>query len=188
MREIPLTQGRVALVDNADYEWLSQYKWTWVDADSRKGYATHYYRTGKRVSAISMHRLIMEPPDGLQVDHINGDGLDNRRENLRLCTQGQNLRNQVGRQNRVSEWKGVVLHKPSGKWMAQIGIDRRKIYLGYYETPELAALAYNEAALKYHGDFARLNTVAASALPRTEAEQMIRGVSCVAQEGPSPVR
>ena len=103
-----------------------------------------------------LHRIIMNAPDHLQVDHINGDPLDNRKENLRLCNGSENQRN-IGKQsNNTSGFKGVSWHKNHGKWYAQIMVDGKLKYLGSFDDPQIAYQAYCQAATKYHGDFAHL--------------------------------
>jgi len=157
VKTIPLTQGKFALVDEADFEWLSQ--WTW-HAHSR-GYAARNsgLREGKR-RKILMHREIVKPAEGLHTDHINGDRLDNRRVNLRVCTQAENNCNRLKRADNTSGFKGVYRHSDRNKprpWVAKIHGNRRYVHVGCYATPEEAARAYDEAALKLHGEFAQLN-------------------------------
>lgn len=105
-----------------------------------------------------MHRLILNAPDHVRVDHRNGDGLDNRRDNLRYATTSQNCGNQRVGRNNTSGYKGVT-PRPSGKWRARIMYQRQCQHLGEYETKEDAARAYNEAALRLFGPFARLNPI-----------------------------
>lgn len=154
MRELPLSKGLVALVDEADYAWASQWKWFAKGPEGRV-YAARCERGVDRLKrrTIRLHRELMQPPAELDVDHINGNGLDNRRENLRVCTTAENCRNRVG----LGGYKGVRLFRKSGKWGARIVVDYRHIHLGCFATPEEAARAYDDAALKLHGPFARLN-------------------------------
>jgi len=112
-----------------------------------------------------MHRLIMDPPRGYVVDHINGDGLDNRRANLRLATHAQNGRNRRKIKKGISKYKGVSWEESTGKWRALIHVDRKKISLGCYKDEVTAAKVYDKAAKKYHGEFARLN------FPRTKTRR-----------------
>lgn len=156
-REIPLTQGKVALVDEADYNFLMQWKWfAWKNTGGQ-------YYAGRRVriavgkqATVHMHRAILSAPDGMQVDHVNHETLDNRRENLRLATFSQNTKNRKRYKNNTSGIKGVSLYKPSQKWIAIISVDGKFKHLGYYVSKEAAAHAYAEAAHRFHGDFACL--------------------------------
>jgi hypothetical protein len=152
MKNIQLTQGKVAIVDDADFEWLSQWPWFFST-----GYAIR--REGKLFGRknIMMHRLIMNTPEGMDTDHINGDKLDNRRENLRVCTRSQNMQNTTRRSDNTSGYKGVDWDKENGKWRAEIKVDSRRINLGRYDSAEEAALAYDRAAREYHGEFANTN-------------------------------
>lgn len=151
MKEIILTQGKVALVDDEDFERLNKHKWY-----CRNGYAVRMtkFSLGKR-QAILMHREIISPPQGLVVDHINGDGLDNRKKNLRACTHAENIRNQKLNRLNTTGYKGVCVN--SKKWIARIKINGKLLYLGRYNTPEEAAQVYDEAARKYFGKFAKVN-------------------------------
>ena len=106
-----------------------------------------------------MHRVILKTPKGMDTDHRNGDGLDNRRCNLRICTKSQNSINRKMQSNNTSGYRGVYWHKRDKKWLAHIKIDGKKINFGYCSTKEQAAEAYNEAAKKHYGEFARLNII-----------------------------
>lgn len=157
MKEIILYRGEVALVDDEDYEYLSKMKW-----HSSKGYAISTQRdmtSGKQIK-IKMHRLIMNPSKGLLVDHINGNRLDNRRENLRIVTSHQNAFNlsKVSRET-TSQFKGVHFDKATGKWKGSIRFDGKLIHLGYFSDEKLCAIEYNHHAIKYFGEFAKLNDV-----------------------------
>lgn len=157
-KEIQLTQGKVALVDAANFGWLNQWKWfAWTDG--KGSWYAHRVPAGNRRSILRMHVVILCPTKGLLVDHINNNGLDNRRVNLRSCTHQQNLCNRDKNSTSEKKYKGVYKHKSSWRWRAQIGLNSVKIYLGMFDTPELAAEAYNVAALKYHGEFAKLNNI-----------------------------
>lgn len=141
------------LVDADAYKHLSQHTWC-----LSRGYALT--RTKDNRKTMLMHRMLLglTQHDGIHVDHINGDPLDNRRENLRTCTLAENNRNVSGRGTRKSKYKGVCPNKKS--WMAQITFERKCHHLGTFKTQEEAALAYNAAALRLHGEFAYLNDVA----------------------------
>lgn len=155
-REIPLTRGLVALVDAADFDWLSQWKWS-VSGSGK--YAERAVviaaRPALRTRTIKMHRLIIGALPGQFVDHANMNGLDNRRANLRACTPMQNSYNR-GPRGGVSPFKGVYLHL-GRQWRSTIKADGRVRHLGLFATQEEAARAYDAAATVLHGEFARLN-------------------------------
>ncbi len=150
---IPLTRGTFVIVDTNLLRILNIHKWhlSWT-----KGYERYAMRTEKR-KAIYMHREIMNAPDGMEVDHINGNGLDNRRENLRLCTRAQNRMNSVKRIGKSSTFKGVYWHKNCRKWRASLKLDGKEIHIGYFNTELEAAEAYDVEALYYFGNFAKTN-------------------------------
>lgn len=106
-----------------------------------------------------LHRLIMDAPKGKDVDHINGNGLDNRRCNLRLCSRADNCKNRRLSKNNRSGYNGVSWYRDRNQWRAKIQLNHKTIALGYYKNPVDAAKAYNQAAIKYFGEFARLNSV-----------------------------
>lgn len=157
MKKIPLTQGKVALVDDEDYERVVQYKW---NAHYHKPSGNWYARRtidglGRQ---ISMHRFIMSAPAGSKVDHIDRDGLNNQRSNLRFATTAQNGANRAkGRNQTTSRYKGVHWYATVGKWKATIVVAQRTIFLGHFELEEDAAKAYDEAAIAHFGEFARTN-------------------------------
>lgn len=152
-KQIYLSQGKFATVDDADFEHFNQWKWTANRGGAR---STSWYALRKENGKnIQMHRQIINAPDGMQVDHINRDGLDNRRENLRLCTNAENGRNRAMKSNSISGFKGVCRFRD--KWQAQIGINRVNIYLGVFADPIDAAKAYDQAAIELHGPYANLN-------------------------------
>lgn len=158
MKEIQLTQGQVALVDDEDYEELSKYKW--FAHKHRNTYYVHRNSSRKNPprKLISMHRIVMNAQPEQQVDHINGDGLDNRKENLRFCTNSQNQWNRHATYG-TSIYKGVSWSNPHNKWVAQIKHKGSVFYLGAFEDDISAARAYNEAAIKLFGEFAKLNSL-----------------------------
>lgn len=152
MKRIALTRGTFAMVDERDNEALSQYKWHLHSC----GYACRAVSRGGR-RTILMHRQILTAPTGIEVDHINRDRLDNRRQNLRLATHSQNHMNQAVR---VGRFKGVHPNQTGGKpWIAMIGLDGRAMRIGAYQTEAEAAKAYNQKAIELFGEFARLNEI-----------------------------
>ncbi len=153
MKKIILTQGKVALVDDKDFEYLVN--WTWYY--SIRGYAELYER-GK---TIRMHRVVLERKlghsDFEDTDHINGDSLDNQRDNLRPATHVQNSYNRGKNKNNTSGYKGVDQYAQTGKWRARIQVNGKNTCLGYFYNKIIAARAYDRAAIKYHGEFICLN-------------------------------
>ena len=158
-KEIQLTQGKVALVDDSDFEYLNQFKWH-VNKQGNTYYVIRYKRTllKKRVYE-SMHRLIMKPDKGFVIDHLDGNGLNNQRNNIRICTVSQNSMNRNKTVKNKSGFKGVIWWERNSTWKAEIRLNKKKIYLGYYENIIDAAKAYNDGAIKYHGEFANLNKI-----------------------------
>lgn len=159
MKEIVLTQGKVAKVDDCDFEWLSQWEW---HANKKTTKSTYYamrnVRTeDKKQRTVLMHRLIMDAPPESQVDHRDGDGLNNQRDNLRLATGNQNNCNAGIRRDNSSGYKGVGWLKGNGKWRARIRVNGRSVFLGYFDDKEEAARAHDRAARELHGEFAWLN-------------------------------
>ncbi len=159
-RRIPLTQGMYAIVDPEDYERLNKYKWY-----ASEGGSTFYAArclwdpVTKKKRTIKMHREIIKPPHPLVVDHINHNGLDNRKANLRPATKSQNTINKacVKRKGAHSKYHGVTWQKSNKKWQAQIRAKGNPRIIGYYNDEIKAAKAYDEAARKHHGEFAVLN-------------------------------
>jgi hypothetical protein len=150
-RLIPLTQGQNAIVDVDDFDWLSQ--WNWYACWDVMGQCFYARRATGRGTHISMHRAILKCVEW--VDHKNGDGLDNRRNNLRKSTHTENSRNRRMHHNNKSGFKGVYMC--NGKWRAGIDVNGKCRHLGYFPSAEDAARAYDVAAAEFHGGFARLN-------------------------------
>jgi hypothetical protein len=156
MKEIPLTQGKAALVDDADYEFLNQWKWC-THQFGKKWYAVRGQGTRKTQKILLMHRVITNAPDGMEVDHWDHDGLNNQRYNLRVCTSSQNKANKPKRIDNTSGYKGVTWDRFRGKYVAQIHVNGKHIFLGRFSDVEEAARAYDKAAIKIFGEFAYLN-------------------------------
>ena len=151
MKLILLTQGKSAQVDDEDFEWLSQWKWYYDE-----GYAVRNSSGGHgRRSLIQMHRVICNPPDKKEVDHIDRCSINNQRSNLRVCTKTENAWNTGSQKNNTSGYKGVCWNK--GRWQASIRVNGSRIHLGRFDDVKEAANSYDSAAIKYHGEFARIN-------------------------------
>jgi len=162
MKEIKLTSklgmGLVALIDDDDFDSVSRHHW-WIKRDKNTNYVEAYIN-GK---TVPLHRFLLNPDKGILCDHINGDGLDNRRCNLRIVTNSQNGMNRAATQyfkNRPtsSRFKGVTLHK-SGRWVASARRDKIYYHLGRFDNEIEAAGAYNRFARENFGEFARLNEI-----------------------------
>jgi HNH endonuclease len=158
---IPLTQGKVALIDEADKRLIDSHRWYANKSPSGYYALCSVYRPDGVQTKLSMHRLIMGIPDGLRVDHINGDTLDNRRANLRLATRGQNRVNGKCPRDSRSQLKGVQARVNAGRlrYRVRLRIDGRLCHIGYFDTPEEAARAWDEMARTVHGPYARCNNV-----------------------------
>lgn len=156
MKEIKLTQGYVAIVDDEDYDWLMKHSWRVHDSSPRLRYAV----SAIKGTTIRMHREILFHhgllEDSKQVDHIDHDGLNNQKKNLRACTNAENQRNRRGpfRNGYLGIYRSGRKKNP---WRAEIMVNYKRICLGNFPTPEAAARAYDEAAIEYHGDFASVN-------------------------------
>ena len=156
MKKIPLTQGQYAIIDDEDYDRVAQYKWRAVWG-GRCFYAVHmFWNKGKRYE-IRMHRFIMNAPKSILVDHRNYDGLDNRKENLRLCSHSQSQYHRRSCNKGTSRFKGVSLRKKNKKWQAQIKHNKKSIWIGEFIDEAEAAEAYDEKARELFGEFAHLN-------------------------------
>jgi len=155
MRELPLPKGLVALVDDEDYDDLCRFRW---HVSRRRGGAVYVMRDIWRGGHTReyLHRRIMQPAPGQTVDHVNGDPFDNRRANLRLCTQAENCRN-VRKKAVARPYKGVRPTRNGRRYVAEIGHDGTTHYLGTFDTAEAAARAYDAEAMRVFGSFARPN-------------------------------
>jgi len=147
-------------IDDEDWPLVSRYKWhVQFDPTFHQFYIVTCSLNGKTIKAIKLHRLVMNQEDPkMKVDHIDHDTLNNRKENLRACT-GQNngWNSKKTKRTTASKYKGVTKIQRGTGFVSRIGLDNKRLYLGYFKTEEEAALAYNEAALKYHKEFACLN-------------------------------
>ena len=151
MREIPLTRGLSAIVDDEDYDEMSRFPW---HAVKTPGGSTFY--AARR--CVRMHNQIMNVSStGIEVDHENGNGLDNRRSNLRLATRTEQLWNTRRRSDNTSGYKGVSSFRE--RWRAEITVNGRRVHLGLFDDPADAGHAYDAAALEYFGEFACTNAM-----------------------------
>lgn len=157
MKTIRLSQDRVAIVDDEDYEKISLYSWCVTYNAREKWYAQTTIKGTTK--SLLMHRYILNAKKGQIVDHINGNGLDNRKVNLRPCTIAQNIYNQTTSKHNKSGFKGVSWVKKHKKWYASIHFNYKSYNLGMFTTKEEAAKAYNEKAKEFFGEFAKLNIV-----------------------------
>ena len=158
MKEIPLTQDKVALVDDEDYLSLINHKW---NAHKDNGGHLYVYSStyiNKKHGVMKMHRYILglKKDDGKLTDHMNGNGLDNRKCNLRICTKSENNMNQAKTRG-TSKYKGVSWCKNRKKWCAQIKLNQKQYFIGYFLLEIDAAMAYDKKAVELFGSFARLN-------------------------------
>lgn len=163
MKTIKLGNGMSVKVDDEDFEYLNQFKWQYFkNAHNNNFYARRivYLKGNKKTRKIRMHREILGLTDKnpkILVDHINHDGLDNRKINLRICNSSENAANSLKRKSNKSGYKGVHWNKKHKQYYAQIVVNRSKKHLGCFENPVEAAKAYDAAAVKYHGEFALVN-------------------------------
>ena len=150
-RQIPLTKGRFALVDDSTYSDLIKHNWHFTS----QGYAAATMTINGRRQLITMHRLLVGAQPGQIVDHKNGDRLDNRRANLRLATAAQNQHNRKPNANTLSDFKGVTRFRD--RWQARIRVNGKRLHLGYYDTAREAAEIYDTAARRFFRNYARTN-------------------------------
>ena len=162
-----MTKGYVALVDDDDHARVSKFKWhAQLTKNSDLVYAARSVRTKTGGSMVLMHRFILGLGCGdKHVDHIDRNPLNNQKKNLRVCSLAQNQANKIKSKNKSSVYKGVSKHSATGKWVAYVGSRTNRAYLGIYEKEMDAAHAYNVAALKVFGEFARLNPIQAGVNP-----------------------
>lgn len=155
MKEIPLTRGKFAVVDNENFDSLSQNKWHyWIDPKSLVEYAVRHKKIKGKVQRLMMHREITRSSHNLVIDHRNGNGLDNRRENLRTCTKVQNNMNRKPNKSNQTGLKGISWNTQIRKWKAGIGFKGKAINLGHYYDKRTAALVYRLFSVLYYGEFA----------------------------------
>lgn|SRR3990167_633540 len=155
MKEIKLTQNRITIVDDEDFDYLSSFSWCFGSV----GYPETRTSVAEGRKLKRMHSLILKTPKGLMCDHINGNKLDNRKSNLRLCTMMENMRNRNKTSTNKSGYKGVYFEEYTGKWKAQIKYGNKNHNLGRFEKLKDAAKAYNMAAIENFGEFARINLI-----------------------------
>lgn len=141
-------------VDEEDYDELIKHTWS----VSKTGNGSLYASTSINCKKVKMHRMILNVNDKkILIDHKNHDGLNNTKSNIRECTIRQNNINKRSRKNSSSKYLGVSLYKRDNRWRADVRVNGKTIWIGYFDTEELAAKAYDKAALKHHGEFANLN-------------------------------
>lgn len=168
-RLIPLTQGKHAIVDEDDYSLLNQRKWHAITTDNGGSFYAVGWHEGRK---IRMHRFLLGAKPSEIVDHVNGNGLDNRRANIRITDNYGNTRNRRQRSVMASKYKGVC-RRPRGRWAATIRIDGKQRSIGEYASELEAALAYDAAALHYYGEYACPN-LPGIAEPATREELLRR--------------
>jgi hypothetical protein len=156
-RRIYLGEGKWTILDGQDYYRLRRYRWV-AYGRGTSTYAFRYKFVGpNKTTMMAMHSEIMEPKEGMFVDHKNCDSLDNRRANLRYATRTENNRNRRKKKNATSQFLGVCIDKKTGRWISAIAYNKKRIWLGRFDSEVEAAHVYDKAAKKYFGEFARLN-------------------------------
>ncbi len=156
IKYIPLSRGMFAIIDECEYDNISRFNW-YIKESHGVYYAQRNLLINGKRNTQKMHRFIMDAPKGIQVDHINHNGLDNRKENLRLCTHGQNQMNSRSRKGSSSQYKGVIKTKVGKPWAAHYQFNNKVHRIGGFNSEIEAALAYDEIVSKKFGEFAYLN-------------------------------
>jgi len=151
-KEIPISNGMISLVDDENFEEISKYEWH----INYKYAQTFFYIDDKRICK-KLHHLILDVPDGMEIDHIDHDGLNNQKSNLRVCTHQQNTMNKSKNKLCSSKYKGV--DSLCNKWRARIMFNGKSVYLGRFKNERDAAKAYNKAAIELHGKYSNLNEI-----------------------------
>jgi hypothetical protein len=155
--------GKEILVDAEDFKRISQHSWRLSYSQTKRAIRTQVcVQTDIDYKTVKLHRFIVNAPEDFDVDHKNGNPLDNRKENLRVCTRSSNLQNASKYQRKggtSSRYKGVSWHKAAKKWEAGLQVDGKRKWLGLFDLEIDAAKAYNEAASQYFGEFARINNL-----------------------------
>jgi hypothetical protein len=156
MKKIKLTQNKYALVDDKDFDYLNQFKWCFHDNYAVR---SQYNKKSKTEKQILMHRIILKTPKNKITDHIDGNGLNNQRKNLRICTQSGNRINSKISSHNTTGFKGVRWCEDHKKYRSYLTLNKKVYHLEHFLTKEKAAKEYNKAAKKYHSKFARLNKI-----------------------------
>jgi hypothetical protein len=161
MIEIQLSNGYKTIIDNEDYEKVKKYTWyAKYDSKGFAKYVSHNYRENGKLYSLKLHRFILNVCDSkVEVDHIDHNGFNNQKSNLRICSHIQNSRNRIMYKNKIVPYKGVSIRKENKKYRSRIRVNKKLINLGEYSNSVDAAKAYNEAAIKYFGEFACLNII-----------------------------
>jgi hypothetical protein len=158
VKEIKLTQGKFALVDDEDYDELNKHKWcAWKNSDGTFYAVRRTKDKNRKIGIARMHREILNAPKDKHVDHRNHDGLDNRKCNIRICTRSENLRNCKIHKTNTSGLMGVSLDYNTNRWRADISKNNKQIFLGCFDDKDEAGRAYDMKAIELSGEFAILN-------------------------------
>lgn len=152
---VPLTKGYEAVIDAADVSLVDGFSW-YANVQPRAVYAARTDRSSHKPRTVTLHRLLADDPVGMEVDHRDADGLNNRRDNLRVATTAQNQHNARISKRNTSGLKGVTFNKDRGKWQAKIMRDRKRHHIGYFGCPTTAHFAYVKASRLLHGEFGRI--------------------------------